>query len=67
MYSPAAWPPQAHHTTPVKATPIEIQMADSTPASLLVITCAVLCTSSRSATSSTVTPARKATQTHGLT
>ncbi len=34
--------------TPVKARPIEIQTADSMAASLMVITCAVRCTSSRS-------------------
>ena len=38
--------------TPVNARPIEIQMADSIAASLMVMTCAVRCTSSRSTTSS---------------
>jgi len=45
-----------------KARPIEIQMADSMAASLIEMTCAVLCTSSRSMTSIAVMAETSATQ-----
>jgi hypothetical protein len=67
MYSPAAWPPCQPKITPVKATPMLIQTADSMAASLVEGACGLRCTSSRSTTSSNDTNARNATQIHGAT
>ena len=49
------------------ARPIEIQTADSIAASLMVMTCAVRCTSSRSTTTSTTMKPTRANQCHGST
>src|SRR4051794_25383702 len=53
MYSWDAWLPCHQYMTPVNETPMAIQIDDSMAASLKVISCAVRCTSRRSAMTST--------------
>ena len=53
--------------TPVNATPMLIHTADSMAASLMVMTCAVRCTSSRSTTTSVTMKPSSANQCHGST
>src|SRR4029450_13802663 len=67
MYSVPAGPPCQKNITPVKATPMLIQTADSIAASLVVGACGRRWTISRAPTSSAVTKARNANQAHNGT